>query len=190
MGTDCAVPSCIVSVLETVGFLLVQPLLLTLHFSKQLGGKKEKFPWATRSFGSVPGCIKIKVNVGQQNVCKCKCWFSCVICFYWRPSCSRTGCWTCAGRSPAKGEGSPLLPPLFFPRTCSLEKQEEEAEINTFCNLWSTPDPSYLFWQWSLHTQFLLLEIQTWIDLWYAVCLPIWWKAVLRIYGLGTKGAA
>lgn len=63
-----------------------------------------------------------------------------------------------------------------FPRTCSLEKQEEEAEINNFCNLWSTLDPSYLFWQRSLHTQFLLLEIQTWIDLWYAVCLPILMK--------------
>ena len=76
-----------------------------------------------------------------------------------------------------------------FPRTCSLDKQEEEKERNTFCNPWSTLDPSYLFWQWSPCTQFLLLKIQTVVHLWHAVCVAIWWKAALGIHGLCTKDA-
>lgn len=43
VGTNCAVPAVLyVPLLETVSFLLVQPLLLTLHFFKHLGRGKTK----------------------------------------------------------------------------------------------------------------------------------------------------
>lgn len=91
-------------------------------------------------------------------------------------------------------EGALLLPPRFpndllLVETGGRKIEEEEAEINTFCTLWSTLEPSNLFWQWSLHTQFLLLEIQMQIDLWCAICVSSRWKAILGTYGLCIQGS-